>query len=239
MLAFIPCRMGSKRIPNKNIKDFDEQPIINYSIAAAIESKLFNLITISTDQPYKILTNIKDEYVKNVNIVERNKDLSGDKVILYDTLIDYLQQINYHEKYICLIYPCAPFITAKRLIEGYDLLVQGYDVIFPITKSIPVGHLLQKVECNNVEINKVLSKKVKVLYPSLKDQNSNGWSETYTHAGQWFFCDVKKLYGNKTLIPENSGYIELPWYEAQDIDTLDDWEIAQLKYSYFKQVMKC
>ena len=48
-LAIIPARGGSKRIPRKNIRDFLGKPIIAYSIAAAIESKLFDYIIVSTD----------------------------------------------------------------------------------------------------------------------------------------------------------------------------------------------
>mgnify|MGYP001984965032 CR=1 FL=1 len=49
VLAIIPARAGSKRIPNKNIKDFIGKPIIAYSIQAAQDSKLFDHILISTD----------------------------------------------------------------------------------------------------------------------------------------------------------------------------------------------
>ena len=49
VLAVIPARGGSKRIPKKNIKDFFGKPLITYSIQAAIDSKLFDKIIVSTD----------------------------------------------------------------------------------------------------------------------------------------------------------------------------------------------
>ena len=48
-LALIPARGGSKRIHKKNIKEFNSQPIISYSIKSAIESNLFDEIMVSTD----------------------------------------------------------------------------------------------------------------------------------------------------------------------------------------------
>ena len=48
-VAIITARGGSKRIPKKNIKDFCGQPVISYSIAAAIESQLFDEVMVSTD----------------------------------------------------------------------------------------------------------------------------------------------------------------------------------------------
>ena len=48
-IAIITARGGSKRIPKKNIKDFLGKPIIAYSIEAAIESKEFDEVMVSTD----------------------------------------------------------------------------------------------------------------------------------------------------------------------------------------------
>ena len=48
-LAIIPARIGSKRIFEKNIKNFNNYPIIYYSIKAAIESKIFDEVIVSTD----------------------------------------------------------------------------------------------------------------------------------------------------------------------------------------------
>ena len=82
-LLVIPARSGSKRIKNKNIKLFNGKPIISYPIQAAIKSKLFNKIHVSTDS-VKIANickklGIPDEFL-------RPKKLSGDKVTLFDVM---------------------------------------------------------------------------------------------------------------------------------------------------------
>ena len=48
-VAVIPARGGSKRLPGKNIRPFWGKPIIQYSIDAAIKSRLFNRVIVSTD----------------------------------------------------------------------------------------------------------------------------------------------------------------------------------------------
>ncbi|MFT5896788.1 MAG: pseudaminic acid cytidylyltransferase, partial [bacterium] len=48
-IAIIPARGGSKRIPGKNVKPFHGRPIISYAITAAVQSKLFDRIIVSTD----------------------------------------------------------------------------------------------------------------------------------------------------------------------------------------------
>ena len=48
-LAIITARGGSKRIPKKNIRDFCGKPILAYSIEAALSSRLFDHVMVSTD----------------------------------------------------------------------------------------------------------------------------------------------------------------------------------------------
>ena len=48
-IAIIPARGGSKRIPKKNIRDFNGAPIISYAIKNAINSNLFDRVIVSTD----------------------------------------------------------------------------------------------------------------------------------------------------------------------------------------------
>ena len=48
-LCVIPARGGSKRIPKKNIRLFCGKPIIEWSIKAALSSKCFDKVIVSTD----------------------------------------------------------------------------------------------------------------------------------------------------------------------------------------------
>ena len=57
-IAIIPARGGSKRIKNKNIIKFNKQPIIYWSLKAALKSKCFDKIIVSTDS---------DKIIKIVN----------------------------------------------------------------------------------------------------------------------------------------------------------------------------
>lgn len=50
-VAFIPARSGSKRVPHKNIRPLAGHPVIAYSIAAAIDSGVFDAVIVSTDHP--------------------------------------------------------------------------------------------------------------------------------------------------------------------------------------------
>src|SRR5210317_2466380 len=49
IVALIPARSGSKRVPDKNIRTLAGHPLIAYSIAAALQSRIFTAVIVSTD----------------------------------------------------------------------------------------------------------------------------------------------------------------------------------------------
>ena len=106
-VAIIPARGGSKRLPNKNILKFKGQPIINFTIKAAIKSKVFDEIIISTDS--KKIKHLVSKFP--ITIHDRPKYLStGNSTI--NQLCEYLIK-SYKEKgitwsEICVLYPTAP-----------------------------------------------------------------------------------------------------------------------------------
>ena len=59
IIALIPARAGSKRIPNKNIKILAEHPLIAYTITSAIKSNIFKSVIVYTDS----------ELIANINLV--------------------------------------------------------------------------------------------------------------------------------------------------------------------------
>ena len=92
MLAVIPARGGSKGVPHKNIRDLDGKPLIAYTIEAAIKSKVFDKIVVSTDSSE--IAEIAQRYGAEVPFI-RPKDLSGDfsssdDVVLH--AIDYFKE---------------------------------------------------------------------------------------------------------------------------------------------------
>ena len=114
-LLIIPARSGSKRIKNKNVKLFSGKPIISYPIKAAIESKLFKEIHISTDS-IKI-ANICKKIGVNIDFL-RPKKLSGDNVSLFDVLKFVRDKYKTSGKTfneIWCILPATPLLNSKDL----------------------------------------------------------------------------------------------------------------------------
>ena len=69
-IAIIPARGGSKRIPKKNIIDFNGKPMIAWTIKAALESKLFSKVLVSTDS--EEIAEISQKYGADVPFLRRS-----------------------------------------------------------------------------------------------------------------------------------------------------------------------
>jgi len=124
-IAIITARGGSKRIPRKNIKDFCGEPIINYSIKAAINSGIFDEIMVSTDDDE--IAEISKKAGANVPFM-RSEATSNDTAATHDVLLKVFskyKELGKEFKYACCIYPKAPFITPQKLKLGLETLIKN------------------------------------------------------------------------------------------------------------------
>ena len=142
-VAIIPARGGSKRIPHKNIKEFNGKPIIAYSIECAKESGLFDKIIVSTDD-IKV-KDVAERYGAEVWI--RSKENSNDFATITDVIIEVLEQSQKRDekfKEFALIYATAPLILSSDMKESYKLLGKS-DVVLPVAEfTFPILRSLVK-----------------------------------------------------------------------------------------------
>lgn len=215
-LAIIPARGGSKRIPKKNIKNFLGKPIIAYSIEIAIKSNLFDEIMVSTDDDE--IAKIAIKYGAKVPIL-RSKDTSDDYATLADVIDEVVEYYNDQKQffdYACCILPTSPLLNISDLKNGLDLMIEKkFDSVKPIVKfSYPIQRAL-----------KYNNGKVEMIKPEHLKTRSQDLEETYHDAGQFYWfkpkCGLKGTKKGAIIISEKS---------VQDIDNMDDWEIAEFKY---------
>jgi N-acylneuraminate cytidylyltransferase len=226
-IAVIPARGGSKRIPRKNIRDFQGKPIIAYSIKAALESDIFNEVMVSTDD--EEIADISMKFGASVPFY-RSAELSSDMAMTAPVLIEVLQEyINRGITYenICCIYPCAPFVTSARLKEGMELLSSSRaDGVVPVVKfSYPPQRCL-------VIRDSILN----MLWPENYNKRSQDLEPIYHDVGQFYCLKVNSLLEQQSLFCKQSLPMILSENEVQDIDTEEDWKEAEIKYQILKDV---
>ena len=122
LLAIIPARGGSKRLPRKNILDLAGKPLIAWTIEAALNSKYIDRIVVSTDD--QEIANISIKYGAEVPFL-RPKSLATDDASSIDTVINVLGEveiINQHYEYIVLLQPTSPLRTEIDIDKAIELL---------------------------------------------------------------------------------------------------------------------
>ena len=122
ILAIIPARGGSKRIKNKNIKNFFNRPIISYPIQEAIKSNIFDKVIVSTDSDK--IEKISKKFGAQIYF-KRPKKLSGDKVsdkLVIKHAIKWVTKYIGKVNYVCVIYPTAALIKKKDLRDSFKIL---------------------------------------------------------------------------------------------------------------------
>ena len=225
-VAIIPARIGSKRIPNKNIKYFFGKPIIAYSINEAISSSVFDKVIVSTDS--EDIAKISREYGAEVPFI-RPDELSDSFSGISDVMkhaINWLNLNGFDIENACCVYATAPFIKKIDIISGLNkLITSDYDYV------LSVGEFESSVQ--RAVVNKD-EKGLSMLF-SMKnfDIRSPDFESVYFDAGQ--FCWGKKnAWINDKIFNNNTGFIEIPSDRTIDIDTKQDWDKAELLYKIKK-----
>ena len=220
-IAIITARGGSKRIPRKNIRDFCGNPIISYAIDAAINSNIFAEVMVSTDD--NEIAKIALENGAKVPFYRSSRN-SDDYSTTADVLIEVLSE--YEKKglkfdYLCCIYPTAPFVTSEKLKLALKKMInEKAEAIIPVVKfSYPPQRAFI------IKDDKLIYK-----YPENVFKRSQDLESLYHDAGQFYFIKVETFMKNKTLVCKNTIPLIVDELSVQDIDTEEDWKMAELKY---------
>lgn len=225
-IAIITARGGSKRIPKKNIKEFMGKPMIAYAIEAALESKVFDEVMVSTDCGE--IAEIAKRYGAKIPFL-RSEKTSDDFATTFDVLEEVIEEYKKEGKEfdnLCCIYPCVPFLKAQRLNEAYEKFIESKtDALIPVCKyAVPIEWAM-KIENGILIPNDREAQKIR----------SQDLVPKYSDAGMFYFNKTSVLLKEKSLIPPKTfGYI-IDETECQDIDTPDDWKMAEIKYNIFQK----
>lgn len=215
-LAIIPARGGSKRIPDKNIRDFLGKPIISYAIKTALESRLFDITMVSTDS--QEIADISRSFGAQIPFL-RSAENADDHATLSDVIEEvkaaYAKENKFFDN-ICCILPTSPLLQAENLKAGLELLVSGgFSSVRPVIAfSYPPQRAFR-----------LKNKRVEFLHPEYTKTRSQDLEKHYHDAGQFYWMKAES-----GLSGDNRGAFEISELDAQDIDTLEDWKMAELKY---------
>lgn len=224
-VAIITARGGSKRIPRKNIRDFCGKPILAYSIEAAIASGIFDTVMVSTeDEEIAELARKYGAEVPFMRSAENANDFAVTKDVVKEVLDDYAKEGECFDV-ACCIYPTAPFLTAEKLKNAVQLLEENdADSVIPVVRF---GFPPQRCV---VMDNGML----KFKWPEHMFTRSQDLEPFYHDAGQFYCLRTESFLQQNSLFMTKTVPLVLDELEVQDIDTEEDWKIAELKYQLRK-----
>jgi N-acylneuraminate cytidylyltransferase len=222
IVAIIPARGGSKRIPRKNIRPFAGKPIIAYSITAARDCRLFDQIIVSTDD--EEIASVARAFGAGTPFL-RPQELADDHTgtdAVVKHAIDWLAEQGTTVTYACCIYATAPFIQARYLREGYDkLLASGRDFAFSVTSfAFPAQWALRITEDGVIG----------AVNPEHNFTRSQDLEGLFHDAGQFYWGRAQAYLDDIVTHSAASVPVIIPRHLVQDIDTPEDWHRAELMY---------
>lgn len=220
-LWLIPARGGSKGIPGKNIKPFCGESLVGRAVSLALElASVKDTVFVSTDSE-----EIRDIAVaKGIEIpFLRPPELSSDTASTYSAIIHALKEFNHRgrnfEKVI-LLQPTSPLRSCDDVKGALALWSPEIDMVVSVTKSAanPYYNLFETDKEGFLKISKGNGE-----YTRRQDA-----PPVWEYNGAVYVMSVKALSegpmsGFKKIIP-----FEMPLSRSLDLDTPEDWEIAEI-----------
>lgn len=136
VVAFIPARSGSKRVPNKNIKSLGGHPLLAYTVRAAIDSNVFDSVICATDS--ELYADIARHYGAEVPFL-RSSEISGDKspdIEWVTWMLNSLKKQGHDFDIFSILRPTSPFRLPETIKRAWGMFSQdsGADSLRAIEK---------------------------------------------------------------------------------------------------------
>lgn len=225
ILAIIPARGGSKRLPHKNILKLKDKPLIAWSIESAKNSKYIDKLILSSDDE-KII-DVAKKFGCEVPFV-RPKELAQDETRSIDVVLHALKTLKESYDYVILLQPTSPLRTTQDIDEAIELCFEK-----KATSIIGVCEMEHSPLWANT-LDETMS-----MENFLDDRYNNSRSQDlptfYRINGAFYMSKVESVLKDETFfVKENIFAFLMSQEHSVDIDTKLDFVVAEavLKGSY-------
>lgn len=211
LIAMIPARLGSRRIPKKNIRYMLDKPLIQYPIDFALQSNQFDSVWVNTES--KEL----GEACKRLGVQfhERPAELANDKATNRDFVYEFLCK---HEcDYVIMMNPTSPTLRKETVDKFIEFVKDNdYDTVMSVV-SVQAEAFYQGKTINFDKSDKIPSEKLEPVEEIVWAMTA--WKrETFLRLQESGQCPV---FGGKL------GTFAIPKDESADLDSEEDWNIAE------------
>lgn len=229
ILVIIPARAGSKRIPNKNIRNFLGKPLIAYTIEQARSCNFIDRIIVDTDSPK--IAEIALKLGAEVPWL-RPKSLATDKSKIIDSILYNLSKLeekeNYQPDYVMILQTTSPLREKEDIEYCWRMMKKtNANTILTVCSTHPKLYHLGKV-----------NKLILVNGSEKKSSNVQAWRPGYILNGCLYIIKTPALLQEKIVITKNTKAVICPSWRSVDLDTVEDWVLAEHIYKSRKKIIK-
>ncbi len=222
VVAIIPARGGSKRIPRKNVRPFLGVPLLTRTVEILREAAIFERIIVSTDDDeIAEIARAAGAEVPFRRPDELSNDYAGTTPVIAHAITE-LERSGATLASVCCVYPAAVLVTAadyRRAKETFD--TARVDFVFTATSfGYPIQRALRQTSEGGCEM----------MWPEYREWRSQDLEPAYHDAGQFYFGRRDAWLEDRPIFSADSRLLVLPRDQVQDIDTLEDWRRAELLF---------
>ena len=215
IVTLIPARKGSKRIPNKNIKEFNGKPIIHWPIKSILKSKISEIIYVSTD--YQDMSKI----LKGINCqqIGRKQELCNDYATSIDVAEDFSIDFNFDYDLLLFVYPTTPNLYIDGVKKAISMLTKDVKK----TACVSISKYAHPIERSfTLKDNEIILSNTEFSSTRTQDLDIS-----FHDAGNFYLFKPDFFKNSDKLFSYSSCYIEVPKSFCFDIDNKEDWDFAE------------
>lgn len=221
ILAIIPARAGSKRLPGKNTKKMAGKPLIQWTMEAAKNCKLLAEVIVSTDD--ESIVELAKKTDVNVPFL-RPLELAQDESTSIDVIKHAVEFFKKHGRkfdYIMLLQPTSPLRTAWHIDEAINLLKdKNADAIISVC---PTEH--PPLWSNTLDED---GKMDLFISSDIKNTRSQDLPVYYRLNGAIYITKIERLLSENTMfIKDNIFAYKMTTKSSIDIDESIDFTLAE------------
>jgi CMP-N,N'-diacetyllegionaminic acid synthase len=220
VLAIIPARSGSKGLKDKNIRIFDNKPLIAHTIEYALKCTFISEVMVSTDSElYKNISLSFGAKVPFLRSEENSSDSSSSWEVVKEVLINY-RKINRHFTDVVLLQPTSPLRNDKHINECFSYYLNKKADFVASICEVDHSPLFQ----NTLPENKSLYEFIKLKFENTQRQRLD---QFYRINGSIYIVKTNHLLNSTTLYNQNSFAYLMEKRSSFDIDDEFDFELAE------------
>jgi len=215
VLALIPARAGSKRVPMKNFKELNGLSLVERAAQQALAVQGIDQVVISTDRKDLVEKSVKPH--DKIQIHQRSAQASSDEATAQSVIEEVLRE--YKAETLIYLQPTSPLRDVEDIQQALTLFnSRNFDNVVSVMTADPSLYYSMQISDD---------KQAKFLFPDALKARSQDLQPIYTLNGAIYISSGTYILKHKSFFSGKVGVYKMSAEKSIDIDTQEDWKRAE------------